>query len=151
MNELIEKHLYHRAPNLLLENIVEIDQKGLKSSLHLTETHPLIVGHFPGLPIFPGTQMLEMLIQSAGLYMSEIHYPDHRNQKLSVGIFRKCEQATFKNMARPSQTLTATIKQTEQIGKLHQFQGEVRAEDQTVLMKAKFALTVVEEEVLRGN
>lgn len=150
MKHLIEKHLYHKAPNLLLENVEDLSQEGILTSLSLTREHPLIQGHFPGLPVFPGTQMLEMLIQSAGLYMSEVHYPDHREQKLSIGIFRKCDQAVFKNIARPTQKISAHIFQLEQIDRLHSFKGHVTDESGTLLMKAKFSLAVIDEDQLRG-
>ena len=49
MDELIEKHLYHRAPNLLLGNVNEYSKEGMQTSMQLLQSHPLIQGHFPGL------------------------------------------------------------------------------------------------------
>jgi 3-hydroxymyristoyl/3-hydroxydecanoyl-(acyl carrier protein) dehydratase len=150
LNHLIKEHLYHCAPNLLLEQVHHLNDDSIQTSFSLTKNHPLIQGHFPGLPILPGTQMLEMLIQSACLYMSHIHYPHHRRDNLSVGVFRKCEQVTFKNFARPDQIITCKIIQSERVDNLHQFKGVVSKENGDTLIKAHFSLVTIAEDILRG-
>jgi 3-hydroxyacyl-[acyl-carrier-protein] dehydratase len=151
MDYLIEKHLYHKKPNLLLERILECDKDHLKSSFYLGEDHTLIQGHFPGLPIFPGTQMMEMLIQSAGVHMAATYYPKHREEKMAVGVFRRCTQAKFQSFARPNQEITACIKHTESIGNLHSYSGRVMNAKGEKLMQAKFSLVTILESTLEGH
>jgi len=150
MNNLIEKHLYHRAPNLLLEEVLEYGKEGMQTSLFLGEDHPLIQGHFPNLPIFPGTQMMEMIIQTGGVHMAETFYPEHRVKKESVGVLRKIEKAKFVNFARPSQRLTCSVLHLGHIDEFHQYRGEVRNQKGELLMKAEVSLVTIPEETLRG-
>jgi len=151
MDDLIEKHLHHKKPNLLLEHVVEIDETGIKTSFYLGEDHPLIQGHFPGMPVFPGTQMMEMLVQSAGVHMCEMHYPNHRDEKLAVGVFRRCIQAKFQNFARPNQDITACVKQTAKVGNLYTYSGRVMNAKNEKLMICKFSLMTIHETTLEGH
>lgn len=151
MNHLIERHLYQKKPNLLVENVIELDDEGIKTSFYLGEDHPLIQGHFPGLPILQGTQMMELLVQSAGLHMSEIFYPNHKEEELAVGIFRRCIQAKFANFARPGQEITGCIKHTQYVENLHTYSGRVMNEKGEKLMQAKFVLITIHEKTLHGH
>jgi 3-hydroxymyristoyl/3-hydroxydecanoyl-(acyl carrier protein) dehydratase len=151
MDYLIEKHLHHKKPNLLLEHILECTEDRLKASFYLSEEHPLIKGHFPGLPILPGTQMMEMLIQSAGLHMAETYYPNHREEKMAVGVFRRCSQAKFQNFGRPNQDITSCVKHTESVGNLHTYSGRVVNAKGEKLMQAKFSLVTILETTLGGH
>lgn len=151
MDELIKKHLYHEKPNLLLERVVELDEHGIKTSFYLDTDHPLVQGHFPGIPILPGTQMMEMLIQSAGLHMAEIHFPNHREESLAVGVLRRCIQAKFQNIARPNQDITACLKQTAKVGNLCTYSGRVMNAKGQKLMIAKFSLITIHESTLEGR
>lgn len=151
MDELIEKHLYHKKPNLLLEHVLEIDNVGIKTSFFLGEEHPLIQGHFPGMPVFPGTQMMEMLVQSAGIHMAHEHYPNHREEKLAVGVFRRCTQAKFPKFARPNQDITACVKETGNVDNLYTYSGKVINAKTEVLMFCKFSLITIHESTLEGH
>ncbi len=151
MDELIEKHLYHKKPNLLLEHVIEIDSTGIKTSFYLGEDHPLIQGHFPGISVFPGTQMMEMLVQSAGIHMAHEHYPKHREEKLAVGVFRRCIQAKFQSFARPGQDITACVKETGNVDNLYTYSGRVMNSKAENLMICRFSLITIHEAVLEGH
>lgn len=151
MDHLIEKHLYHKKPNLLLERVIEVDETGIKTSFYLGEDHLFLQGHFPGLPIFPGTQMMEMLVQSAGIHMAEIYFPNHREENLAVGVFRRCIQAKFQNFARPLQDITACVKHTAALENLHTYSGRVMNAKGEKLMQAKFSLLTVHNSTLKGH
>jgi len=148
MHELITKHLYQKAPNLLLENVVSIDETCIKTSFHLTNDHPLVQGHFPGSPILPGTQMIESIVQSGGLHMSEYYYPEHREKKLSIGIFRKCEQAKFVKLLRPDKEMFVEVKLMEREQDLFQYKGILRDREGQKYMSAVVKLAVIAEDVL---
>ena len=68
--------LPHRYPMLLVDRIVECDDKkrivGLKN---LTVNEPFFQGHFPENPIMPGVLQLEAMAQVGGLLLNKITTP----------------------------------------------------------------------------
>ena len=70
--EAIMKLLPHRYPFLLVDRIVECDDKtrivGIKN---VTVNEPFFQGHFPGRPIMPGVLIVEALAQAGGVLAIE--------------------------------------------------------------------------------
>lgn len=68
-------------------------------------------GHFPGDPIFPGVLQLEAMAQAGGvLILSEVDDPENYNT-----YFIKIDNAKFKGMVRPGDTLVLHLELTEPI------------------------------------
>jgi beta-hydroxyacyl-ACP dehydratase FabZ len=63
----IMKILPHRYPMLLIDRITELEPmvfaRGYKN---VTANEPMLMGHFPGNPVFPGVYMIEALAQLGG-------------------------------------------------------------------------------------
>jgi UDP-3-O-[3-hydroxymyristoyl] N-acetylglucosamine deacetylase/3-hydroxyacyl-[acyl-carrier-protein] dehydratase len=68
--EEIMKVLPHRYPFLLVDRIIEIEEKkrivGLKN---VTINEPFFQGHFPGHPIMPGVLIIEAMAQVGGMLL----------------------------------------------------------------------------------
>ena len=66
--EEIMKTLPHRYPFLLVDRILEMEEKkrivGLKN---VTINEPFFQGHFPGHPIMPGVLIIEAMAQVGGI------------------------------------------------------------------------------------
>lgn len=64
----IIKLIPHRYPFLLIDRIVEVEEKkrivGIKN---VTFNEPFFQGHFPGRPIMPGVLILEAMAQTGGV------------------------------------------------------------------------------------
>lgn len=58
----LERCLPHRAPMLLLDRIVAADEDGRRALGERTidPADPVLRGHFPGDPVYPGALLLEM-------------------------------------------------------------------------------------------
>ena len=63
----IEDYIHHRAPYLLVNEIVQIDEKQIHTRHTVSEESFFAKGHFPGAPIMPGAMMQELSTQSAGV------------------------------------------------------------------------------------
>jgi UDP-3-O-[3-hydroxymyristoyl] N-acetylglucosamine deacetylase/3-hydroxyacyl-[acyl-carrier-protein] dehydratase len=70
--EQILQYLPHRYPFLLVDRVVEFEERkrivGLKN---VTINEPFFVGHFPGRPVMPGVLIIEAMAQVGGLLVLE--------------------------------------------------------------------------------
>jgi len=65
----IMKLLPHRYPMLLVDRILEIQEKRIIGIKNVSANEQFFQGHFPGHPIMPGVLQLEAMAQVAGLLM----------------------------------------------------------------------------------
>ncbi|KIG19058.1 3-hydroxyacyl-[acyl-carrier-protein] dehydratase, FabZ form [Enhygromyxa salina] len=66
----IEALLPHRSPILLVDRVTALHgppRTELRASFRVTADHPILAGHFPGRPIWPGVMTIEGLAQTANL------------------------------------------------------------------------------------
>jgi UDP-3-O-[3-hydroxymyristoyl] N-acetylglucosamine deacetylase/3-hydroxyacyl-[acyl-carrier-protein] dehydratase len=70
--EQIMHYLPHRYPFLLVDRVVEFEERkrivGLKN---VTINEPFFQGHFPGRPVMPGVMIIEAMAQVGGLLVLE--------------------------------------------------------------------------------
>lgn len=59
------KLLPHRYPFLLVDRILEADEKHFKVLKNVTFNEPHFLGHFPDHPIMPGVLLVEAMAQAA--------------------------------------------------------------------------------------
>ncbi len=95
----IEAIIPHRAPFLLVDEVVELDP-GRRALARRTVTEEDCAGHFPGNPIMPGVKMVEALAQCGAVaVLSEP--ANHGRLVLFAGI----DGVRFKRIVRPGETL----------------------------------------------
>ena len=95
--EDIMKVLPHRYPFLLVDRILEIEEKkrivGLKN---VTINEPFFQGHFPGHPIMPGVLIIEAMAQVGGmLLLGSVPDPDTK-----VVYFMSLDNVKFRRPVR---------------------------------------------------
>ena len=129
--EDIMKVLPHRYPFLLVDRILEIEEKkrivGLKN---VTINEPFFQGHFPGHPIMPGVLIIEAMAQVGGmLLMGSVDDPESK-----VVYFMSLDNVKFRRPVKPGDQirfeleiiqLRGTVCKMRGIGKVD---GEVVAE-----------------------
>ena len=65
----IQECIPHRYPILLVDRIVEFSKdKFVKGIKNVTMTDPIIQGHFPGNPVWPGVLIVEGAAQTAAVF-----------------------------------------------------------------------------------
>lgn len=96
----IEKKLPHRYPFLLIDKVIEIDEKHVVAVKNVTYNEPYFQGHFPGNCVMPGVLQAEALAQTGGI----LTIPDDPDHDYDT-YFLKIDHCKFKNKVVPGDTL----------------------------------------------
>lgn len=140
MLDTILANIPQREPFLFIENIVEQSENSITTSKKLTGDEDFFRGHFPGRPVFPGVLMCEAVFQTGALLMA-LKGQGAGNTKTAV--VSRIQNAKFKNMARPGDTLHITVDFIETLANASFMKGKITADGKTI-MTIEFAATLVE-------
>lgn len=98
--------LPHRFPILLVDRVIEKDDKRIVAIKNITISDIFFLGHFPNYPIYPGVLIIEGLAQAAGLSLLK---PEEKVLPLFLGI----DNARFKSPVRPGDVLKYEVEIVE--------------------------------------
>src|ERR1700761_3121189 len=93
--------LPHRQPLLMVDKILELSKSHVVGLKNVTMNEDLFMGHFPGMPLFPGVLQIEAMAQTGGILVLNT-VPDPENY---ITLFLKIENARFKDKVVPGDTL----------------------------------------------
>ena len=134
----IKSFLPHRYPFLLVDRILEIDEKHAVGIKNVTINEPFFQGHFPGEPVMPGVLVLEAMGQVAAMMMSA--KPGSENL---ITFLTGVEKAKFRKPVKPGDQLVTTAEMVRLRGKM----GKVRTIgriDGAVAAEAEFSFVAAE-------
>ena len=79
----------HRYPFLLIDRVLEMDEKTIRAVKNVTINEPHFLGHFPGVPVMPGVLIVEAMAQAGGfLLLSQAD--DHEDKLIYFTGIDKC-------------------------------------------------------------
>jgi beta-hydroxyacyl-ACP dehydratase FabZ len=97
----IMKLLPHRYPMLLVDRILEIQEKRIVGIKNVSANEQFFQGHCPGAPVMPGVLIVEAMAQCAAvLFLREI---EDRDRKLF--LFGGVDKARFRRPVLPGDQL----------------------------------------------
>jgi UDP-3-O-[3-hydroxymyristoyl] N-acetylglucosamine deacetylase/3-hydroxyacyl-[acyl-carrier-protein] dehydratase len=136
--EDIMKVLPHRYPFLLVDRILEIEEKkrivGLKN---VTINEPFFQGHFPGHPIMPGVLIIEAMAQVGGmLLMGSVDDPESK-----VVYFMSLDNVKFRKPVKPGDQIRFELEIVQIRGMVCKMRG-VGKVDGEVIAEADMAAMV---------
>ncbi len=126
----ILQFLPHRYPFLLIDRVLEADEKRFRALKNVTFNEPHFQGHFPSYPIMPGVLILEAMAQASVAVVTK--QPEFKPGGLVflVGV----EEARFRKPVTPGDSLILEgelLQYRRGLGKVKveaKVEGEVRAE-----------------------
>ena len=107
----IRKLLPHRYPFLLIDKIIELDNKHAVAVKNVTVNEPFFPGHFPQEPVMPGVLQVEAMAQAAGVLV--LNFLDEP-EKYST-YFLKIDNVKFRQKVVPGSTLLLSVSLTTEI------------------------------------
>ncbi|MDD9912181.1 MAG: 3-hydroxyacyl-ACP dehydratase FabZ [Alphaproteobacteria bacterium] len=135
--------ILHRPPILLVDEV--LDWKKL-SSLHakrfFPKDDPVFNGHFPDMPILPGVLGIEALAQSAALLVNLSYGYTSKNTSF---LFMRVEDARFKKIVNPEDTLELRVSLERQKNDIYWFSGKASV-DGDICTEAKFTAKLILED-----
>jgi UDP-3-O-[3-hydroxymyristoyl] N-acetylglucosamine deacetylase/3-hydroxyacyl-[acyl-carrier-protein] dehydratase len=125
----IMKALPHRYPFLLVDRILEIEEKkrivGLKN---VTINEPFFQGHFPGHPIMPGVLIIEAMAQVGGiLLMGQIE-----GYETKVVYFMSLDNVKFRRPVKPGDQLRFELDMLQIRGMVCKMRGVAKVDGEFV-------------------
>ncbi|MFL5561299.1 MAG: 3-hydroxyacyl-ACP dehydratase FabZ [Gemmatimonadaceae bacterium] len=127
--EEIMKTLPHRYPFLLVDRILEMEEKkrivGLKN---VTINEPFFQGHFPGHPIMPGVLIIEAMAQVGGiLLMGQIE-----GYESKVVYFMSLDNVKFRRPVKPGDQLRFELDMLQIRGMVCKMHGVAKVDGEVV-------------------
>jgi len=126
--EEIMKVLPHRYPFLLVDRIVEVEERRIVGLKNVTINEPFFQGHFPGHPIMPGVLIIEAMAQVGGmLLMGTLGDPESK-----VVYFMSLDNVKFRRPVRPGDQLRFELDLTQVRGAVCKMRGVARVDGEVV-------------------
>lgn len=122
----IKKLLPHRYPFLLVDRVLECDDKQkIVAIKNVTVNEPFFQGHFPATPVMPGVLQLEAMAQVGGILLNRIS-----GMAGGVAYFMGIDKARFRKVIVPGDQMRIEVETTNVRARMAKFQGRVLVDGQ---------------------
>ena len=143
--EEIYQTIPHRPPFLFIDEILELHPDGATCSRTIRADEPQFEGHYPGNPIMPGVLLCEACFQTGAIYLAKQIEAQGRSLQDVTPVLSRINNARFKQMVKPGDTVTIEVKMKEQVSKFYFLTAKVLKAGKPALT-IEFALTMLEAE-----
>jgi 3-hydroxyacyl-[acyl-carrier-protein] dehydratase len=101
----IKRLLPHRYPLLLVDRVDDFrPREWLVGCKKISPEEPVLAGHFPGNPIYPGVYIIEGMAQASALLSFKTYEADGTKYKNEV-LLASVEKSRFRKMVLPGSVL----------------------------------------------
>ncbi|MDI6774901.1 MAG: 3-hydroxyacyl-ACP dehydratase FabZ [Verrucomicrobiota bacterium] len=120
----IIKLLPHRYPMLLIDRVVECDDRTrIVAIKNVSANEPFFQGHFPGAPIMPGVLQLEAMAQAGGVLIMRI-----ASGAPGLPFFMAIDKARFRKLVKPGDQMRIEVEIAQIRGKVARFRARILVE-----------------------
>lgn len=132
----------HRDPFLHVTRVLRREADAIVSEWDVPADLPAFQGHYPGHPVLPGVLVCEFSFQSAAILFSE---PGSQAvTDAAVPVLTKIEDARFKSIVRPGETLRAEVVVEERLANARYCKASITSGGRTVC-RLRFVVASVAE------
>ena len=117
----------HRPPFLLVDEIVERDEKRIVCRKTFSGDEYFYAGHYPDFPITPGVLLCEAAMQAGAVLLAPLVAGDDGD---GVPVATRMNDVRFKRMVRPGETITMEVVLNEQTGGAFYLSAKVTVDGQ---------------------
>ncbi len=119
-DEEIESKIPHRAPMLLIDQIVSNDGSSIVCRKTFREDEFFVQGHFPGQPIVPGVIQCECCMQAGAILLAT-----DSSLQIATPVATRMDAVKFKQIVRPGDTVEIHVTLNEQVSNAFYMTGKV--------------------------
>lgn len=116
----ILKAIPHRKPMLLVDQILERDEKKILCTKTFVQDEFFVQGHFPGHPLVPGVILCECCMQAGAILLSQ-----YGTNEGSLPVATRMDSVKFKKMVRPGDTVQIEAVLNEKVSNAFFLTGKV--------------------------
>jgi beta-hydroxyacyl-ACP dehydratase FabZ len=118
----------HRYPFLLIDRVLEMDDKKVRAVKNVTVNEPHFLGHFPEVPVMPGVLVVEAMAQAGGfLLFSQV---DEREDKLIY--FTGIDKCRFRKPVVPGDQIIFEVELVAKRSTFAKIKGRALVDDEVV-------------------
>lgn len=130
-----------REPFLFIDEISDLSESSIVCRKSFPESLDFFKGHFPNNPIVPGVILNEACFQSAAALIGA---NQKDNTKTQLAVVSRIQNAKFKNMVKPNDTITIETKLEELLLPAAIFKSSIKNQDNLKIATIGFTCTLVE-------
>ncbi|HYW35935.1 MAG TPA: 3-hydroxyacyl-ACP dehydratase FabZ [Balneolaceae bacterium] len=141
--EAIRKVLPHRYPFLLVDRVLELEEKRILAIKNVTANEDFFNGHFPGKPLMPGVLQVEALAQTGCILVTKMHIDDPEDKLI---VFTGIKEAKFRKSVVPGDQLKMEVRLTNKRRNFIVMEGEARVDGEIACQLEANAVIISREE-----
>ena len=130
----IEAQIPHRPPMLLIDEVVEKNERRIVCRKTFQPEEFFFQGHYPDYPLVPGVILCEASMQAGAILLAGLAGD-------GIPVATRMNDVRFRKMVRPGDTIRIEVELVERVANAFFMKGKVTRDGQSV-MRFEFACTV---------